>query len=138
MIAWNYAIAPFVGYFTAGGLKFAVNCVRSGRLAFDQIGLGGLPSTHTTIVTTVAALIGFRAGADTPAFSVALALLCIGVIDAMDLRQRIGTHARLIKQALPDQVEAGRLRESMGHSPVEIAAGLITGVVLGFAIAQFP
>ncbi|HVZ27618.1 MAG TPA: divergent PAP2 family protein [Rhizomicrobium sp.] len=132
-----YAIAPFAGYVTAGAIKFLVNSLRARRLAFDKIGLGGLPSTHTAIVTTVAALIGFRDGLAQPAFAVAMALLCIVVIDAMDLRRKVGRHATLLKIALPSHPDAQRLRERMGHSLVEVAAGLVTGLLCGLALAHY-
>ncbi|CAI8825191.1 MULTISPECIES: divergent PAP2 family protein [Methylococcus] len=53
------AITPFLAWLTAGTLKFIVNSCRARRLAFGQIGYGGLPSNHSAIVSSTAALIAF-------------------------------------------------------------------------------
>jgi hypothetical protein len=130
-----YPAAPAVGYLAAGCLKFAVNCLRERRLAFDLIGLGGMPSTHTTIVVTAAALVGLREGIGSPVFAVALTLAVIVVIDAMDLRRKIGKHAAALRRLYPDDLEVQKLRERMGHSPAEVLAGVATGAVCGAVLA---
>lgn len=127
-----YLAAPIAGYLSAGCLKFLVNSARHRRLAFDLIGLGGLPSTHTTIVGTVAALIAFREGIDHPAFGVALALLAVVAIDAMDLRRKVGRQATALKRLHPGRPEVEGLRESVGHKPVEVAAGLALSLFNGW------
>jgi uncharacterized protein len=124
-----YVAAPPLAYLIAGGLKFAVNSWRERRWAFGRIGLGGAPSTHTTIVVTTAVLIGLRAGFGQPGFAVALALAMIVMIDAMDLRRKVGRHATALKTLFPDRAEVAALRERLGHSPFEVAAGIITGIV---------
>ncbi len=49
-------MTPFTGRFLAGSVTFAINGLRSGRLAWDQMGLGGLPSHHTALVSSTAVL----------------------------------------------------------------------------------
>lgn len=131
----KYLIAPFVGYLVGGGLKFAINSVRARRLAFSSVGLGGIPSTHSTIVATVASLVGFDAGLDSPAFGAAITLVFITTIDAMDLRQKVGLHARAIRRHHGDDTETQRIRERIGHTPVEVAAAGLVGVLCGYALA---
>ncbi|WAJ29240.1 divergent PAP2 family protein [Antarcticirhabdus aurantiaca] len=125
-----YPLAPLLGYLAAGSLKFAINSVADRSAAFGRIGLGGAVSTHTTIVATTFWLIGLKEGFGTPAFSVALTLAVIVIIDAMDLRQRIGRHVGHFKRLHPEDAEIARLRERMGHKPQEVAAGLALGLVL--------
>lgn len=127
---WTYAAAPLLAWLVAGSVKFAINSLRAGKLAFGEIGLGSFPSNHSCIVGTIAALIGFREGM-TPAFGVALTLAAVVVMDAMDLRRKIGKHAEAINRA----ANAG-LRERMGHTPAEVAGGLVLGLILGYALAQ--
>ncbi|MDP9348606.1 MAG: divergent PAP2 family protein [Gemmatimonadota bacterium] len=78
-------VAPLVGWLMAGSLKFVINSVRSRRLAWDLIGYGGMPSTHTAIVTTTAFLVGLKEGWTTPVFSIAATVAFIVVIDALSL-----------------------------------------------------
>lgn len=131
----TYAIAPLVGWLVGGGLKFLVNTLRAGAPAFAQIGYGGLPSTHTTVVTTTAALVGFREGPGSAAFGVAVALAFVVVLDAMDLRRRLEGHARALNRL---EAAAGRppLREHLGHRPIEVAAGVLTGCACGWVLSR--
>lgn len=79
---------PFAAWLTAGGLKFIVNSVRAGKPAFGLIGYGGLPSNHSAIVSSMAALIAFREGVSSAAFGVALTLAFIVILDASSLRKQ--------------------------------------------------
>jgi hypothetical protein len=94
-----YVITPFTGWFIAGSLKFAINCLRSGRLVWDQIGLGGLPSNHTAVVSSTAVLIGLRDGVNTALFAIALTLAIIVILDALHLRREVGAHAAPLARA---------------------------------------
>lgn len=133
-----YPLAPVVGYLAAGCAKFAVNTAREGRLAFDRIGLGGMPSTHTTIVWTTAWLIGLREGFGSPVFAVALALAVVVMIDAMDLRRKIGRQAAALKALFPHDDAVARLRDRMGHSVPEVAAGIGLGALCALALSALP
>ncbi len=133
---YAYAITPFFAWALTGSIKFAVNSFRAGRLAFDLIGYGGMPSNHAAIVCSAAAAIAFGEGVKSPAFGVAVTLAFIVMMDAKSLRRQVGEHAvrinRLTRPA-DGSVEANAggmppLRERMGHKPSEILAGAATGV----------
>ena|SRR5689334_8843779 len=132
----TYAAAPIIGYIGAGSLKFMINSVIAGRLTFNKIGLGGLPSTHTTIVASATALTGFSEGVGTPVFALALAVLMVVIIDAMDLRRKVGQHASALRRLMPD-ASTQQLRERVGHSPIEVVAGLALGTLIGAALAEW-
>jgi acid phosphatase family membrane protein YuiD len=126
----SYIITPFFAWLVAGCAKFAINTIRAKRLAFDLIGYGGLPSNHSSIVSSAAAIIAFKEGFQEPALVVALALAFIVILDASSLRQQIGKHAIEINK-LNDQ---SRLRERMGHTRIEILAGILTGVASAWIV----
>ncbi|GAB6043977.1 divergent PAP2 family protein [Endothiovibrio diazotrophicus] len=131
-----YATTPFLAWLAAGGSKFAINSLRAGRLAFDLIGYGGMPSNHSAIVGSTAALIALREGVGHPAFGVAVTLAFIVLLDANSLRRQIGRHAAAINHLDP---QAPPLRERMGHSRSEIAAGLAVGVAVALLVhLSFP
>jgi acid phosphatase family membrane protein YuiD len=130
-----YALAPVVGYVAAGSAKFLVNSLREGGPAFHRIGLGGMPSTHTTIVWTTAWLIGMRDGFGTPAFGVALTLAMVVMIDAMDLRRKVGRQAAALKALFPHDDRVARLRDRMGHSVAEVVAGIGLGALAASGLA---
>jgi len=129
-----YLITPFFTWLVCGITKFLVNCLKEKRLAFDLIGYGGMPSNHSAIVSSMASLIAFKEGIDTPAFGIALTLAFIVILDASSLRKQIGKHAQVINQL--ENYRGEELRERIGHSKVEIFAGIILGIITGFIIGN--
>ena len=127
-----YLITPFTAWLVAGCLKFAINSLRAGRPAFGLIGYGGLPSNHSAIVSSTAALIALREGMTHPAFGVAVTLAFIVMLDANSLRRQIGHHAEAINKLRGEGEKP--LRERMGHTRVEIAAGIATGCVVAWVL----
>jgi acid phosphatase family membrane protein YuiD len=75
-------------------------------------------------------LVALREGIGHPAFGIAFTLLVIVVLDAGSLRRQVGHHAAALNRVLQDDPQHSRLRERMGHSIVEIAAGLLTGLMV--------
>jgi len=134
----SYVITPFMAWLVAGCLKFSVNSVRARKLAFGLVGYGGFPSNHSSIVSSMCALIGFREGVNAPAFGVALTVAFVVMLDAASLRQQVGRHATSIN-LLAKGSDGHRVhRERMGHTPVEIAGGVAVGILVGAAVAFGP
>lgn len=130
-----YLVTPFSAWLVAGSLKFAINSLKANKLAFGLIGYGGLPSNHSAIVSSMAALIGFKEGIGHPAFGVALTLAFIVILDAHSLRRQIGKHAVAINRMAMSSYDYTALRERMGHTAIEIAAGVLVGVGIGRCLA---
>ncbi|MGS0706574.1 divergent PAP2 family protein [Acinetobacter sp. ANC 3781] len=127
---YSYLLAPFLAWLCCGITKFLVNCLKEKRLAFDLIGYGGMPSNHSAIVSSMAALIAFKEGIDTPAFGVALTLVFIVVMDANGLRKKV--EAQAIEMNKLKNYTAPVLRERVGHSKAEILVGTVIGILVGF------
>ena len=127
-----YVLTPFLAWLVAGSLKFVINSIKAGRPAFGLIGYGGLPSNHSAIVSSMVALIGFREGINDPAFGVALTVAFIVMLDASSLRKQVGKQAAVINRLAE---EGAVLRERMGHTSLEIAAGVFVGCVVGYAVS---
>lgn len=129
---YSYLITPFLAWLIAGCLKFLINSIKAKQMAFGLIGYGGLPSNHSAIVSSMATLIAFKEGIDTPSFGVALTLSFIVMLDANSLRRAVGKHAIAINKLAKDNPEYQQLRERMGHTKVEILAGICVGIVVAF------
>lgn len=127
-----YLVTPFCAWFLAGCIKFAINTLRARRLAFDLIGYGGIPSNHSAIVGSMVVLIGLKEGVAEPAFGVAVTLAFIVLLDANSLRRQVGLHAQAINRL--GEERSSPLRERMGHSRLEILAGLLVGALAAWAI----
>lgn len=132
----TYLLTPLLAWTTAGSLKFIINSIKAQKLAFGLIGYGGLPSNHSAIVASTAMIIALKEGVTHPAFGVAITLSFIVILDASSLRKQVGKHAsrinRLTNVSIPDEP---RLRERMGHTPIEILAGIATGSLVAYIIA---
>jgi len=133
----SYALTPFLAWLVAGMLKFTINSIKVGQLAFGLIGYGGLPSNHSAIVSSVAALIAFKEGISHPAFGVSLALAFVVMLDANSLRNQVGKHAHEINRLSSASEFKTNLRERMGHTKLEIVAGLLVGVLVAFGVGAF-
>ncbi|MCZ8513825.1 divergent PAP2 family protein [Paenibacillus filicis] len=135
-----YPALPFIAWVVSGTLKYAVNRIRYGDEARNLVGNGGFPSTHTSVVSSVAMLIGFNQGFGTPMFGLAVALSYIVMIDAVGIRRAVGESAKrinaLARVTAGGEAAAAReqrpLRERQGHTRVEVLGGLAVGTLLGW------
>lgn len=134
---YHYLITPFFAWLIAGCLKFLINSIKAKKLAFGLIGYGGLPSNHSAIVSSMAALIALKEGINVPAFGVALTLAFIVMLDANSLRRAVGKHAVAINQLAQQHPEIDQLRERMGHTKIEILAGIVVGILAAFVVYSF-
>lgn len=131
---YKYVLMPGLAWLGAGSLKFAVNFIRFRRQAFQYIGNGGFPSTHTTMITSTTALIGLKEGLHSPLFGLGLTVAMIIMIDAMGIRRTIGKHAAMLNVHINTEKP---LRERQGHKPYEVAGGIVWGTLLAVCWNQF-
>ena len=133
----GYAVAPFAAWLIAGSTKFVINSIKAGQLAFGQVGYGGLPSNHSAIVSSAATLVAIREGINHPAFGVAVALAFVVMLDANSLRSQVGRHAEAINCLSTDNGDKKPLRERMGHTRLEIGAGIAVGIFSAWGVGLF-
>ena len=133
---FSYALTPFLAWLVAGISKFIVNSIKTNQLAFDLIGYGGLPSNHSTIVSSMVALIAFKEGISHLAFSVAITLAFIVILDASSLRRQVGKHAMAINKLIAGTFDHHTLRERIGHTWLEIAVGIVVGIAVAAAVNE--
>jgi len=97
--------------------------------------VGGMPSSHSALVTATAVGIGLFIGFDTPVFALAVAVSMVVIYDATGIRRQAGIHAQTIN-LLVNQLLKGRftpekqLREVLGHTPLEAMGGVILGLIV--------
>jgi acid phosphatase family membrane protein YuiD len=88
----------------------------------------------------MAALIAIREGISSAAFGVAVTLAFIVLLDAASLRKQIGHQAIVVNQLVKHSgIEKAKLRERIGHSKLEIMAGVIVGCAVAAGVTwSFP
>ena len=97
--------------------------------------VGGMPSSHSALVTAVAHGIGLYQGFNTPLFALAATVAIVVVYDATGIRRQAGKHAELINAMINDlasghPLKEEQLREVLGHTPLEALGGVILGLVV--------
>ncbi len=99
---------------------------------------GGMPSSHSSMITAIALSIGLWDGFDSAAFAVAFGMMLIVTYDAANVRWQSGLHAQKINQLIRD-VFSGQpindqlLKEVIGHTPRQVYAGVLLGAVTAIA-----
>lgn len=132
----SYALTPFLAWLVAGIMKFLINSIKAKQLAFGLVGYGGLPSNHSAIVSSMATLIALKEGIGNPAFGVAVTLAFIVMLDANSLRRQVGKHAVAINKLADGALDHQSLRERIGHTRLEIAAGVAVGIVVAALVTR--
>jgi uncharacterized protein len=101
---------------------------------------GGLPSAHSALVVGLTTGIGLNDGWHTTAFAIALVFSMIVMYDAIGIRQEAGKHADLLNQLLVIAVirdsyqQREKLKELLGHTPLEVFAGVLIGVMMALFV----
>ncbi|HMP91161.1 MAG TPA: divergent PAP2 family protein [Kiritimatiellia bacterium] len=130
-------VAAFIGWFSAQAIKFTWNLLKNRTLDFKYlISTGGMPSAHSATVSALATSVGFREGTDSTMFAVTLAFALIVMFDAQSVRRAAGQQARLLNQIVQElfkehHLSTHKLAELLGHTRLEVFAGMLLGVVIG-------
>jgi uncharacterized protein len=130
-------LTGLAGWLLAQMLKIPIGFLRTHRWNWALFfGAGGMPSSHSSLITSTAAAVGLYYGFDNPVFGVATAIAMIVVYDATGIRRQAGMQAQkiniLVEELLKGHpISDKHLREVLGHTPLEAAGG----VLLGLAVA---
>lgn len=126
-------------------LSWAVSCLIKGILVYLRekkidwtrfTGSGGMPSSHSAVVTSLAASIALYDGMSSTSFVIACALAFIVMYDASGVRREAGKQASVINLIIDALEETSpiekeeKLKELLGHKPVEVFAGAVLGIVI--------
>ncbi len=128
-VLWTTLLAWLV----AQALKLLVAFRRQGKFDLKWfMGTGGMPSAHSAGVSALAIAVGLQMGFHTAAFAVALMFALVTMFDAQGVRRSVGRQTILLNRILDElymkgQVSEGRLKEFLGHTPIEVFAGAAVG-----------
>ena len=138
MIFYNKAIiVPFIAWFIAQALKVAFVLIKDKKLNFKRfIETGGMPSSHSALVISLATIVGRMCGVQSVEFAIASIFAAIIMYDASGVRRAAGKQAealnRLIEEFYVEKPRVDeRLKELLGHTPTEVFAGAGLGFLIG-------
>jgi acid phosphatase family membrane protein YuiD len=130
-------IAAVLGWLVAQLLKTLLALVRERKLDLaHMVSPGGMPSAHSALVTALATAIGRLYGAQSSIFALAAVFAGVVLYDAAGVRLAVSRQARILNKMIDDFFHARgfdehRLRELVGHTPVQVFAGALLGFIFG-------
>ncbi|MEE8357354.1 MAG: divergent PAP2 family protein [Anaerolineales bacterium] len=100
---------------------------------------GGMPSSHSAMVSAAALSVGLYVGFDQPVFAISSILAIIVIYDATGIRRETGRQAVLINTMIRDLAkgklaQVDRLKEVLGHTPGEAVLGTLLGIVIALVV----
>lgn len=120
-------------------LKVLITWAREGFFSLERlVGSGGMPSSHSAFVIALAVGVGKQAGWDSPVAAATTVFSLIVMYDAAGVRRAAGKQARVLNKIITElatgrQFKEERLKELLGHTPVEVISGALLGLAVAFA-----
>ena len=144
---WNYVLVTAISAsLTAQFITVLRNLFIFHRFIAERMwGAGGMPSSHSATVCAMVVATGRYCGVNSAVFAVAAVLSIIVMYDAMGVRYETGEQAKLLNrmftewmdqesEALPFLKNGKKLKEMVGHTPIEVLTGAVLGILIGFAM----
>jgi acid phosphatase family membrane protein YuiD len=131
-------IAGLAAWGLAQIIKIPLDYVRTRRWNWALLfTTGGMPSSHSSLMTGSVLAIGLYYGFDSPLFALGVAITMIVVYDAAGVRRQAGIHAQRINVLVEELLKGhmfneNDLREVLGHTPLEVIGGILLGLVVAF------
>lgn len=137
---YKYIIVPFIVWFGIQIFKVITDLIKTKKFDFKRImGAGGMPSSHSAVVTSLATLIGKNEGIQSPLFGLAVVFAFIVMYDAAGVRRAAGKQAKILNKLIETPGLTGvqvseKLVEVLGHTPKQVIVGAIVGIIIGLFV----
>lgn len=125
-----------VSWFIAQALKVIITLIKDGKFnIYRFVGSGGMPSSHSSLVMALSTAVGLQNGWASTEYAISLAFALVVMYDAAGVRRAVGKQAIILNQIIADKAKhkpigEQRLKELIGHTPYEVFAGAILGIVV--------
>ena len=144
ILSWNEILTvSLLGWFTAQVLKTITNAILMRKFQLERMwGDGGMRSAHSATVCAMVVATGRTVGVHSAVFAIACVIAIITMHDAMGVRHETGEQAKVLNNMIEMWIEFSEknapflrnmhLKEMVGHTPLQVVAGICVGVVVGF------
>ncbi len=133
-ILWTGLIA----WFTAQLIKVLLTLMLQKKFDVHRfVGSGGMPSSHSAFMCAVSTAVGFQEGFSSSIFAISVCFTMVVMYDAAGVRRAAGKQAAVLNRIIEDMFTNGKgwddekLKELIGHTPVQVVAGALLGVLIG-------
>ncbi|MCI8981130.1 MAG: divergent PAP2 family protein [Hungatella sp.] len=142
LLANQILITAVIGWVVAQVLKTIIDCALNHGFSPERlVGSGGMPSSHSSTVCALVVSSGIRCGVSSPEFAVSFVLAAVVMYDAIGVRQETGKQAKLLNMILEqdffklnNREFQKKLKEFVGHTPLQVLAGAVLGVVIALLV----
>ena len=131
-------LIAFISWAIAQILKIIIHFVKFKKWNLNLIfSAGGMPSSHTSFMIATTTAIGLKEGFQSSIFALSLIVSFVVMYDATGVRKEAGNQAKVLNQIMNlfenDKIDFDKkLKELLGHTPVEVFGGLILGILVGY------
>lgn len=131
-------ITALLAWLVAQTLKVLRGVIKEKRFDFRWfIGTGGMPSSHAAGAAALASSIGLNYGFNSVVFALAVTFAIVVMFDAQGVRRATGKQAQILNKVMEDiywqgKIKEDRLRELIGHTPIEVLVGMLLGIIIAF------
>src|SRR5438876_3570629 len=133
-------LAAFLAWAIAQVTKTVYELIKQRKLVVSRlVSSGGMPSSHSALVTGLATATGRLVGVGSVEFAVTVVLASIVMYDAAGVRRAVSIQARILNQMIDEAFQGHpfaekRLRELIGHTPVQVIVGGLLGILIGLLV----
>lgn len=135
-------MAAALGWLIAQILKTIIHLALTRKFVAERlVGSGGMPSSHSATVCALATSTGIIYGASSFEFAIASIFAIVVMYDAIGVRRETGIQAKIINEMMELFSHMGKgvsteekLKEFVGHTPIQVLAGAILGVILALIV----
>ena len=133
-------IASFLAWAIAQMSKTVYELFKERKLVLSRlVSSGGMPSSHSALVSGLATATGRVVGVGSAEFAITVVLAGIVMYDAAGVRRAVSIQARILNQMIDEAFQGHpmaekRLRELIGHTPIQVFVGAVLGIVVGLLI----
>ena len=131
---YKYIIVGVSVWISIQFFKFLYDSIANKKLMFSRFwGSGGMPSSHSAVVTSLATMIAKHEGLNSPIFAVACGFAFIVMYDACNLRKAVGNQAKFLNDLLKEKNTTNyeKFQELTGHTVIQVIAGFVIGLIVG-------
>jgi len=132
---YDILICILIAGFGAQAIKLIIETARGKKTWKDPFIYGGMPSSHAAFVGSLITAIGIQDGIGSTTFAIAMVFAILVIRDAAGLRRNVGYHGTAIQKLIKDVGDYSKfpkITTRLGHTPLELTAGLILGFVVAY------
>lgn len=134
-------VSAVLGWVLAQLIKTVLTLVKTKKFDVERIfGAGGMPSAHSAMVCALFLGVMRKFGASSPEFALAFVFAAVVIYDAMGVRRAAGEQARVLNRLVEiaekdgSEVTRKELKESLGHTPMEVLGGIMLGILIALVM----